>query len=223
MQMKDYEERFLLHLVKTGAIKFGEFRLKSGRISPYFINLADAMKTGEDAIEVADAFVAKIMEIGTDFDYIHGAAYKGIPLAALIAARLSELHNINVRWGYDRKEKKEHGVPSEEVIVGDLRDNDTVLIVDDVITTGMTKIEIWEKLKVKRVRPKGIVVAVDREELSDADKEMLKNKRLNIFPILRITQIFDFLLNKEINGKIYVNEQVRKRLEEYLRRYSEKK
>lgn len=221
--MKDYEERFLLHLVKTGAIKFGEFRLKSGRISPYFINLADAMKTGEDAIEVADAFVAKIMEIGTDFDYIHGAAYKGIPLAALIAARLSELHNINVRWGYDRKEKKEHGVPSEEVIVGDLRDNDTVLIVDDVITTGMTKIEIWEKLRVKRVRPKGIVVAVDREELSDADKEMLKNKRLNIFPILRITQIFDFLLNKEINGKIYVNEQIRKRLEEYLRRYGEKK
>lgn len=221
--MKDYEERFLLHLVKTGAIKFGEFRLKSGRISPYFINLADAMKTGEDAIEVADAFVAKIMEIGTDFDYIHGAAYKGIPLAALIAARLSELHNINVRWGYDRKEKKEHGVPSEEVIVGDLRDNDTVLIVDDVITTGMTKIEIWEKLKVKKVRPKGIVVAVDREELSDADKEMLKNKRLNIFPILRITQIFDFLLNKEINGKIYVNEQIRKRLEEYLRKYDEKK
>ena len=221
--MKDYEERFLLHLVKTGAIKFGEFRLKSGRISPYFINLADAMKTGEDAIEVADAFVAKIMEIGTDFDYIHGAAYKGIPLAALIAARLSELHNINVRWGYDRKEKKEHGVPSEEVIVGDLRDNDTVLIVDDVITTGMTKIEIWEKLKVKRVRPKGIVVAVDREELSDADKEMLKNKRLNIFPILKITQIFDFLLNKEINGRIYVNEQIRKRLEEYLRRYGEKK
>ena len=221
--MKDYEERFLLHLVKTGAIKFGEFRLKSGRISPYFINLADAMKTGEDAIEVADAFVAKIMEIGTDFDYIHGAAYKGIPLAALIAARLSELHNINVRWGYDRKEKKEHGVPSEEVIVGDLRNNDTVLIVDDVITTGMTKIEIWEKLKVKRVRPKGIVVAVDREELSDADKEMLKNKRLNIFPILKITQIFDFLLNKEINGKIYVNEQVRKRLEEYLRKYGEKK
>ena len=221
--MKDYEERFLLHLVKTGAIKFGEFRLKSGRISPYFINLADAMKTGEDAIEVADAFVAKIMEIGTDFDYIHGAAYKGIPLAALIAARLSELHNINVRWGYDRKEKKEHGVPSEEVIVGDLRDDDTVLIVDDVITTGMTKIEIWEKLKVKKVRPKGIVVAVDREELSDADKEILKNKRLNIFPILKITQIFDFLLNKEINGKIYVNEQVRKRLEEYLRRYGEKK
>ena len=221
--MKDYEERFLLHLVKTGAIKFGEFRLKSGRISPYFINLADAMKTGEDAVEVADAFVAKIMEIGTDFDYIHGAAYKGIPLAALIAARLSELHNINVRWGYDRKEKKEHGVPSEEVIVGDLRDNDTVLIVDDVITTGMTKIEIWEKLRVKRVRPKGIVVAVDREELSDADKEMLKNKRLNIFPILKITQIFDFLLNKEINGKIYVNEQIRKRLEEYLRRYGEKK
>lgn len=221
--MKDYEERFLLHLVKTGAIKFGEFRLKSGRISPYFINLADAMKTGEDAVEVADAFVAKIMEIGTDFDYIHGAAYKGIPLAALIAARLSELHNINVRWGYDRKEKKEHGVPSEEVIVGDLRDDDIVLIVDDVITTGMTKIEIWEKLKVKKVRPKGIVVAVDREELSDADKEMLKNKRLNIFPILRITQIFDFLLNKEINGKIYVNEQIRKRLKEYLRRYGEKK
>lgn len=99
MPLKEYEKDFLIHLVKTGAIKFGTFKLKSRRISPYFVNIADAMNTGVDALKIADAYVAKIVELGTDFDYIHGAAYRGIPLSALAAARLSEVHQIDKRWG----------------------------------------------------------------------------------------------------------------------------
>ena len=223
MPLKGYKVDFLLHLIWTGAIKFGEFKLKSGRISPYFINIAEAMRTGRDAVKVADAYVAAIAEIGTDFDYIHGAAYKGIPLSALAAVRLSEVHHIDKRWGYDRKEKKAHGVPAEELIIGDLRDGDTVIIVDDVITTGATKAEAWSKLTVvRKVRPKGILVAVDREELSDADKELLEATNLRMYSILKITEIFDFLLNKEIEGGVCVDEKVKKDFEEYFGKHGRK-
>jgi len=133
MTLNDYKREFLLHLVRTGAIRFGSFRLKSGRLSPYFINIADAMRTGSDAVKVANAYAVRIKELGIEFDYIHGVAYKGIPLAALVAMRLSEW-GINKRWGYDRKEEKRYG--EEGAIVDELRDGDTVLIVDDVISTG---------------------------------------------------------------------------------------
>jgi len=223
MPVKGYKEDFLLHLIWTGAIKFGEFKLKSGRISPYFINIAEAMRTGRDAVKVADAYVAAIAEIGTDFDYIHGVAYKGIPLSALAAVRLSEVHHINKRWGYDRKEKKAHGVPAEELIIGDLRDGDTVIIVDDVITTGTTKAESWSKLTVVRnVKPKGILVAVDREELSDVDKKLLEERHLRMYSILKITEIFDFLLNKKIEGQVYVDVKEKKDFEEYFGKYGRK-
>ncbi len=223
MPLKGYKEDFLLHLIRTDAIKFGSFKLKSGRMSPYFINIAEAMRTGRDAVKVADAYVAAIVEIGTDFDYIHGAAYKGIPLSALVAARLSEARQIDKRWGYDRKEKKAHGVPEEELIVGDLRDGDTVLILDDVITTGATKAEAWSKMTVMRkVKPKGILVAVDREELSDADRELLEERHLRMYSILKILEIFDFLLNKEIEGKVYVDEKVKRDSEVYFGKYGRK-
>jgi orotate phosphoribosyltransferase len=220
MPLKGYKEDFLLHLIWTGAIKFGGFKLKSGRISPYFINIAEAMRTGRDAVKVADAYVAAIAEIGSDFDYIHGAAYKGIPLSALVAARLSEVHQIDKRWGYDRKEKKAHGVPEEELIIGDLRDGDTVIIVDDVITTGATKVESWSKLTaVRNVKPKGILVAVDREELDAVDKELLEATNLRMYSILKITEIFDFLLNKKIEGLVYVDVKTKKDFEVYFGKY----
>jgi hypothetical protein len=120
------------------------------------------MRTGRDAVKVADAYVAAIAEIGTDFDYIHGAAYKGIPLSALVAARLTEIHQIDKRRGYDRKEKKAHGVPLLELIIVDLR------------------------------------------------------------AILKITEIFDLLLNKGIEGGVYVDVKVKKDFEGYFGKYERK-
>lgn len=220
MPLKGYKEDFLVHLIWTGAIKFGDFKLKSGRISPYFINIAEAMRTGRDAVKVADAYVAAIAEIGTDFDYIHGAAYKGIPLSVLVAVRLQQLEQIDKKWGYERKEKKGHGVPEEEVLVGYLRNGDKVLIVDDVITTGATKILVWEKLEtVREVKPKGILVAVDREELSEEDEKMLRERKLKLYSILKITEIFEFLFNREIKNKLYVDEKLKSDFEEYFKKY----
>jgi len=221
MTLNDYKREFLLHLVRTGAIRFGSFRLKSGRLSPYFINIADAMRTGSDAVKVANAYAARIKELDIEFDYIHGAAYKGIPLAALVAMRLSEW-GINKRWGYDRKEEKRYGEGG--AIVGELRDGDTVLIVDDVITTGATKVESWLKLASMRrdVKSAGILVAVDREETSDADKKMLARYQLSLYSILKITEIFEFLHNREIDGKVHVDEAVNKVFREYFSKYGGK-
>ena len=182
------------HLLESGAVKFGRFKLKSGRISEYFINVAAAMKTGEDASLVADAYVRHILETGVDFDFVHGVAYKGIPIAALISSKLCE-HGFNKRWGYDRKDMKAYGDTSEMRIVGDLRDGDRVLIVDDVITTGRTKVDVWRLLlSCRNVRPAGVLVAVDREEMSDEDRALLDEHGLNVFTILKIS---DFKRERE--------------------------
>jgi len=229
--MKRHQKDFLMHLLESGAIKFGEFRLKSGRVSPYFVNVAVAINTGRRASKTTDAYVAEIVDgaIGTDFDYIHGPAYKGIPLSVLIAEKLWGMsrgqgaRGIDLRWGYDRKEEKRYGDPSETSIVGDLRDGDSVLIVDDVVVTGKTKIDNWAKLTSYRdLSPKGILVAVDRQEVDEAGNdtiEMLTEAGLTVYPILKITGIFDYLLNRQVDGVVYVDDRTQAAFDEYFERY----
>ncbi|MEA3281514.1 MAG: orotate phosphoribosyltransferase [Euryarchaeota archaeon] len=229
--MKQHQKDFLLHLLESGAIKFGEFKLKSGRVSPYFVNIAVAINTGRRASETADAYVAEIIDgaVGTDFDYIHGPAYKGIPLSVLIAEKLwdrsqgQDTRGIDLRWGYDRKEEKQYGDMSETRIVGDLRDGDSVLIVDDVVVTGKTKIDNWAKLTdYRNLSPKGILVAVNRQEVDEGSNdttEMLTEAGLTVYSILKITEIFDYLLNRQINGVVYVDDQIQAVFDEYFDRY----
>jgi len=221
LALKKYQKDFILHLINSGALKFGEFKLKSGRISPYFVNITLAISDGESAAKTADAYINAIMDkVKTNFDFLHGPAYKGIPLASLIAIKLWEKHGISIRWGYDRKELKDYGDLAEEVIVGDLRDGDVVLIVDDVITTGLTKIENWNKLrKIRSVKPKGILIAVDRQELSIEEKNRLEQLGLVIYSIVKITDIFNFLFRREIGGKMYVDENIKKSFDSYFKKY----
>ena len=194
--MNDYKHEFLLHLVGTGAIRFGSFRLKSERLSPYFINIADAMRTGKDALKVADAYVKKIEDAKIKFDFIFGIAYKGIPIAVLIAMRYAQ-EGINVRWGYNRKTEKDHGEGG--IIVGDIQGRDRVLIVDDVISTGLTKLGSWLKLdySFEGIKPAGVLVGIDREEMDNDYKKRFEECGLYIYSILSASDIFDY-----IGGKI---------------------
>jgi len=196
MTMNDYKREFLLHLVGTGAIRFGSFKLKSGRISPYFVNIADAMRTGKDALRVADAYIKKIEEAKVKFDFIYGIAYKGISLAVLIAMRYAQ-EGINIRWGYNRKTEKDHGEGG--IIVGDIQSGDRVLIVDDVISTGFTKLESWLKLdySFEDIKPAGVLVGIDREEMDSDYRKRFEEYGLYIYSILSVSDIFDY-----IGGKI---------------------
>ena len=209
-----YKEEFIHHLFKTGAIKFGEFKLKSGRISPYFINMGLAMKDGEGCSKVGTIYAQAIWDnLGDSFDYIHGPAYKGIPLASLVAEKLWEQYGVNKRWGYDRKETKNYGDIGEKLIVGDLQDADRVLIVDDVITTGKTKVDNWQRLStLKKILPVGIFIAVDRQELAKEDLNILMRHDLKIFKIVEIKEVFEYLLSEKL-----VTEETFARFDKYIK------
>ena len=138
---------FLSYLFRKNAFKFGEFRLKDGTKSDYYISLQSAMSDSSKAARVSCFFTQYIVDEGIDFDFLLGIAYKGIPLAVLVASDLLTSYNTRVRWGYNRKEEKLYGNLKEKILVGDLRDGDRILIIDDVITTGQSKIEVWNNIK----------------------------------------------------------------------------
>lgn len=221
MALKEYQKDFIMHLVKSGALKFGQFKLKSGRISPYFVNIATAINDGKLATKTVEAYVDAIMDkVKLEFDFLHGPAYKGIPLASMVAIRLWEKYEINVRWGYDRKEVKEYGDLGEKSVIGDLRDGDKVLIIDDVITTGSTKLDNWRKLsRTKNVHSAGIMTAVDRQELSKEERNRLEYYGLKIYNIVNITEVFEFFFEREVEGKVHVDEEIKKQFDSYFEKY----
>ena len=177
------EQVFLDVLLKGGALRLQTspdkpFTLKSGRPSPYFINLG-ALTDGESLAAIKWAFasyIALLMETGeiSDFDYVFGPSYKGISLAALTCEGLNELYGMGKRYMYDRKEAKEYGdLSSDQVLVGAgyFKPGQRLLVVDDTITTGITKIETIEKLRLLgEHKVAGMVIAVDRQEaMGDKD------------------------------------------------------
>lgn len=227
--MRSYQEDFTAHLVRSGALIFEPRKLKSGRLSPYYVSMRKAVDTGRKAAYTAKAYVEEIITtVGMDFDYIHGPAYAGIPLASLTAVQLWNLCHVDKRWGYDRREEKKYGDKAEGLIVGDLRDGDVVLMEDDVVTTGRTKIENWRRLSLVRrnLKPKGILIAVDREEVDEYGEPtalLLEKSGFQLYPILRITEVVDWLHDKEIDGKIVVTDSIYDAFQNYFAKYGVRK
>ncbi len=320
------QKEFLHHLIDSGSLKFGSFRFKSGRISPDYVSIRQAASTGLGASMTAKALLGILPE---DVDYLHGPAYAGIPIAAIIASEsalsgknlrfgfdmkeetapklgvtprsgetlyaesgnldgaslnsfasgnlgrasgadfifgrpyggipfaavfaktLFEAQGMNVRWGYSRREQKEYGAPSESVIVGDLREgdrtllvdcgslpsingifgnpkhDDAVALVDDVLTSGGTKVGNMKKLLKEGIKVSKIVVAVDREETSEEGlpaAEWLESLGINVFSVLKLTEVYEYLKDREINGKgVIVTPEIYGSFEEYSEKYRSKK
>ncbi len=164
--MQEYKRAFIDFMVEAGVLKFGDFTLKSGRRSPFFMN-AGAYVTGDQLHRLGLAYAEAIHDaFGLDFDVVFGPAYKGIPLAVVTAIGLSELYGKQVRYCSDRKEAKDHGADAGQLLGASLSDGDRVVIVEDVTTSGKSIDETYPKLKAAAdVEVVGLMVSLNRQEV----------------------------------------------------------
>ena len=146
--------------LELGVLRFGEFKLKSGRISPYFFN-AGLFNTGRALAELGRHYADAIQSAGIDFDVLFGPAYKGIPLVSTAAIALADAHDRSVPWAFNRKEAKDHG-EGGSIVGAPLRGR--VLIIDDVITAGTAIRESLDIIRAAEAEPSGVVLALDRQE-----------------------------------------------------------
>ena len=158
--MKERQRAFVKLALECGALRFGEFELKSGRQSPYFFN-AGTFCTGARLAALARLYARTIVEEAPEFDLLFGPAYKGIPLVAAVSVALAEHHDRDLPWAFNRKEAKDHGEGGN--LVG-APVQGRVLIIDDVITAGTAVREAVDILRDRGARPGGLIVALDRQE-----------------------------------------------------------
>ena len=190
--MQVYQQQFLQLCLDKGILKFGEFQLKSGRISPYFFN-AGLFNKGSELSALASFYAQAIQDTGLHFDVIFGPAYKGIPLAAITASALYEQHQQDIPYAFDRKEKKDHGEGGQ--IVGAKLQGD-VLIIDDVITAGTAIRQSMQLIESYGAQTKAVTIALDRQEKGQSDTsaiQELEQQGVTVIPIIKLEHILSYL------------------------------
>ncbi len=158
--MEEYKRQFIEFAIEANVLRFGEFTLKSGRISPYFFN-AGQFNTGTHLARLGNYYAEAIVDSGIQFDLLFGPAYKGIPLAAVTAAALAEKHKRNVPFAFNRKEAKDHG-EGGSIVGAPLKGK--ILVIDDVITAGTAIRESVEIIAANNAEFGGVVISLDRQE-----------------------------------------------------------
>jgi len=196
--MEAYKTQFLELALELNVLRFGEFELKSGRISPYFFD-AGLFNSGYAAAKLGRCYASALAELDIEYDMLFGPAYKGIGLVTLTAAALAEHHDIDLPFAYNRKEAKNHGEGGTCVgapISG------RVLILDDVITAGTAIKEAIGLIRAAGAEPAGVLVALDREEVggrnrASAVSELEKNLGIPVRCIVSLTDLVDHLEEDE--------------------------
>ncbi len=193
--MQEYQSRFVDYCLQRGALRFGEFTLKSGRVSPYFFN-AGIFNRGADLAALAEFYADAIQQSGIDFDLLFGPAYKGIPLAAITASALFQQHGRDLPYAFNRKEAKDHGEGGSTVgadIAG------RVMIIDDVITAGTAIRESIGLLEALGAEPCAVTIALDRQEKGLGELsaiQELEQRGLQVVSIIRLDHILEYLDNR---------------------------
>ncbi|MCG7930873.1 MAG: orotate phosphoribosyltransferase [Candidatus Thiodiazotropha lotti] len=195
--MQDYQREFLDFALDVEVLRFGEFTLKSGRVSPYFFN-AGLFNTGASLARLGRYYAQAIVDSGIEFDVLYGPAYKGIPLAAVTAAALYDQHGLDLPYAFNRKEAKDHGEGG--VIVGHPLEG-RIMIIDDVISAGTSVRESVEIIKQEQATPAGVVIALDRQERGQGERSAIQEVEadygLPVSAIVRLKQLIEYLQQKE--------------------------
>lgn len=190
--IKAHTRQLLDLAVQYQALRFGEFTLKSGRISPYFFN-AGCFADGQGIDGLAKAYAAALMDSGVEFDQLFGPAYKGIPLVSAIAMSLFRDYGLNVPFIYNRKEAKDHGEGGQLVgppLMG------RVIIVDDVISAGTSVRESCHWIQEAGAKPEGVLIALDRQERGLDERSAVQefmDDGLNVISVAKLTDLIDWL------------------------------
>ncbi len=194
--MEDYQAEFIELAQSREALKFGEFTLKSGRISPYFFN-AGAFDSGAALAQLGRCYANAIVAAGIEFDVLFGPAYKGIPLAASVAIALADEHGRDLPWAYNRKEAKDHGEGG--VLVGASLAG-RVLVVDDVITAGTAVREALGMIEAQGGSCVGVAIGLDRMERGQGElsaiQEIETEYGLHVVSIVNLANLIEYLENR---------------------------
>lgn len=210
-------------MVRSGVLTFGDFTTKSGRKTPYFINTGN-YKTGAQAAQLGDYYAACIQENQPGgIDCLFGPAYKGIPLVVTAAASLYRDHSRDLPYCFNRKEAKDHG-EGGSMVGYKPQAGDRVAIVEDVVTAGTAVRESIELFKqVADVKIVSLFVSVDRMERGTQDcstlDELRQDHGIAVYPIVTVREIIAFLHGREVDGKVYIDDGMRARMEAYLAEY----
>ena len=210
--MEQYQKDFVDFTLETGVLKFGEFTLKSGRVSPYFFN-AGLFNTGSHLSELGKFYAQAIEASGLMFDVLFGPAYKGIPLAAAASIALNDSFNKNIPYSFNRKQVKDHGEGGS--IVGHPLEGD-ILVIDDVITAGTAIREAQDIISSNGAITKGVIVALDRQEKGNSELSAIQEVEqifgVSVISIINLSHIIEHL--KSVN-----NEQILQKIESYRSQY----
>ena len=191
--MQDYQKQFIELAIRHRVLRFGEFTLKSGRVSPYFFN-AGLFNTGAALAQVATSYAAALQQHAVSYDVIFGPAYKGIPLAASIAVVLAQQYGEDKPYAFNRKEAKDHGEGGK--LVGATLDGD-VLIVDDVITAGTAIREAVDTIDRAGARCRAVMIALDRQEKGSGEcsaiQQVQQDYGIEVYSIITLQHLIDYL------------------------------
>jgi orotate phosphoribosyltransferase len=194
--IKDYQYEFIEFAIEAGVLGFGDFTLKSGRVSPYFFN-SGLFNTGRQLARLGRFYAQAIVDSGIQFDVLFGPAYKGIPLAATAGIALADHHDRNVPWCFNRKEAKDHGEGGNLVGAGL---TGGVLIIDDVITAGTAIREAVDIIQAAAAAPAGVVIALDRQERGrdarSAIQEVEETLGVRVISIVKLEHLAQYLQDR---------------------------
>ena len=223
--MEQYKQEFIEFMVESDVLKFGEFTLKSGRKSPFFMN-AGAYVTGSQLMRLGEYYARAIHETyGDDFDVLFGPAYKGIPISVVTAVAFHNLYGKEVRYCSDRKEEKDHGADKGSFLGSKLKDGDRVVMIEDVTTSGKSMEETVPKVRgAADVTIVGLMVSLNRMEKGlggekSALEEIREKYGFETNAIVTMEEVVEHLYNRTCQGRVVIDDTIKAAIDDYCKQY----